>query len=178
MFRSLVKPDAVGRPGWIALGLVTGALFAGSVQAAAAQAAPAGQAEAPKASPFAFQGDGAVFLITVKPDKTADFEMVMGKVKEALAKSEKPERKQQAAGWKVFRAAEAPPNGVIYMLITDPVAKGTDYSLQARVEPLGFADAGGYTAIAARATGSTTFYRRAGFRPAGETLLVLEPGPE
>jgi GNAT superfamily N-acetyltransferase len=25
---------------------------------------------------------------------------------------------------------------------------------------------------------STTFYRRAGFRPAGETLLVLEPGAE
>jgi hypothetical protein len=111
------------------LGLVVGALFAGIVQGS--QAAPAAQAEAPKASPFAFPGDAAVFLITVKPDKTADFEMVMGKVKEALAKSEKPERKQQAAGWKVFRANEAPPNGVIYMLITDPVAKGTDYSLQA-----------------------------------------------
>ena len=131
MCRSFVRPAAVGR---MALGLVAGVLFAGTVQAAepalAVQAAPAAQAEAPKASPFAFPGDGAVFLITVKPDKTADFEMVMGKVKEALAKSEKPERKQQAAGWKVFRASEAPPNGVIYMLITDPVAKGTDYSLQ------------------------------------------------
>ena len=100
MFRSLVRP--VGRPGWIALGLVVGVFSAGPVQA---QAAPAAQAEAPK-SPFAFPGDGAVFLITVKPDRTADFEMVMGKVKEALAKSEKPERKQQAAGWKVFRAVE------------------------------------------------------------------------
>ena len=131
MFRSLVRPAAVGRPGWIALGLVGGVLLAGAVETApVAQAAPAAQAEAPKASPFAFPGDGAVFLITVKPDRTADFEMVMAKVKEALAKSEKPERKQQAAGWKVFRVSEAPPNGVIYMLITDPVAKGTDYSLQ------------------------------------------------
>jgi len=134
MGRSLVRPAGVGRPGWVALGLVAGALFAGPVlaaeQASAAQAAPAAQAEAPKTSPFAFPGDGAVFLITVKPDRTADFEMVMGKVKEALAKSEKPERKQQAAGWRVFRAVEAPPNGVIYMLITDPVVKGTDYSLQ------------------------------------------------
>ena len=33
----------------------------------------------------------------IKPDKTADFEAVIGKVKEALQKSDKPERKQQAA---------------------------------------------------------------------------------
>jgi len=162
MFRSLVRPEAVGRPGWVALGLVAGALFAGTVQAAAAeppQAAPAAQAEAPKASPFAFQGDGAVFLITVKPDKTGDFEMVMGKVKEALAKSEKPERKQQAAGWKVFKANEAPPNGVIYMLITDPVAKGTDYSLQ-QILTEGFGPTDGYNlakTLADSATGQQLF---------------------
>ena len=48
-----------------------------------------------------------LLLNFIKPDKTADFEMVMGKVKEALAKSEKPERKQQAAGWKVFKADRA-----------------------------------------------------------------------
>ena len=35
--------------------------------------------------------------IFIKPDKTADFETVMAKLKEALTKSEKPERKQQAA---------------------------------------------------------------------------------
>jgi hypothetical protein len=163
MCRSFERPAAVGRPGWMALGLVAGVLFAGTVQAAepalAAQAAPAAQAEAPKASPFAFPGDGAVFLITVKPDKTADFEMVMGKVKEALAKSEKPERKQQAAGWKVFRANEAPPNGVIYMLITDPVAKGTDYSLQTILTE-GFGPTEGYNfakALADSAVGQQLF---------------------
>ena len=134
MCRSFERPAAVGRPGWMALGLVAGVLLAGTVQAAepalAAQAAPAAQAEAPKASPFAFPGDGAVFLITVKPDKTGDFEMVMGKVKEALAKSEKPERKAQAAGWRVFKATEPGPNGaVIYVFIMDPVAKGSEYSV-------------------------------------------------
>jgi len=98
-------------------------------------------------------------LITVKPDKTADFEMVMGKVKEALAKSEKPERKQQAAGWKVFKANEAPPNGVIYMLITDPVAKGTDYSLQ-QILTEGFGPTDGYNlakTLADSATGQQLF---------------------
>jgi hypothetical protein len=97
-----------------------------------AQAAPAGQAEADKASPFMFAGDGALVLNYIKPDKTADFEMVVGKIKEALAMSEKPERKAQAAGWKIFKAAEPGPNGsVLYVWVIDPVAKGSEYSVSA-----------------------------------------------
>ena len=104
----------------IVFGLAVGVLSATTVFA---QAAPA-------ASPFVFPGDGGVILNFVKADKSADFEMVMGKVKEALAKSEKPERKAQAAGWKVFKAAEAGPNGaVIYVFVMDPVAKGAEYSV-------------------------------------------------
>ena len=77
----------------IVVGLAVGALSATTVFA---QAAAPAQPAAP--SPFVFPGDGGVILNFVKADKTADFEMVMGKVKEALAKSEKPERKAQAAG--------------------------------------------------------------------------------
>ena len=69
-----------------------------SAGAAFAQAAPAAQA-VPAKSPYVFASDGAAILNFVKADKVADFEMVMEKVREALAKSEKPERKQQAAGW-------------------------------------------------------------------------------
>jgi hypothetical protein len=77
-----------------------------------------------------FNTDGGVILNFVKADKTADFEMVMGKLKEALAKSEKPERKAQAAGWKYFKATEPGPNGaVIYVFVMDPVAKGAEYSV-------------------------------------------------
>src|SRR5712671_7429511 len=107
----------------IAVGLVVGMLVASTAQAqqAAAPAAP---------NPFVCPGDGGVILNFVKADKTADFEMVLGKVKEALAKSEKPERKGQATGWKVFKASEAGPNGsVIYVFVMDPVAKGADYSV-------------------------------------------------
>src|SRR5881394_4294093 len=109
----------------IALGLAAGVLSATAVFAQTPPAAAPAQPAAAAPSPFVFPGDAGVILNFVKADKTADFEMVLGKVKEALAKSEKPERKAQAAGWRVFRASEAPPNGVIYMLITDPVAKGT-----------------------------------------------------
>ena len=56
--------------------------------------------------------------------------MVLGKVKEALAKSEKPERKAQAASWKVFKASEPGPNSAaIYVFIMDPVAKGAEYKV-------------------------------------------------
>src|SRR4029077_5559381 len=118
----------------IVVGLAVGVLSATTVFAqAAAPAAPA----AP--NPFIFPGDGGVILNFVKADKTADFEMVLGKVKEALGKSDKPERKQQATGWKVFKASEPGPSGsVIYVVIMDPVVKGGDYSVgQILVEGFG-----------------------------------------
>lgn len=108
------------------VGLAVGMLSAATVLAQAP--APAQPAAAP--NPFVFPGDGGVILNFVKADKAADFEMVMGKLKEAFAKSEKPERKQQAAGWKYFKATEPGPNGaLIYVFIMDPVAKGSEYSV-------------------------------------------------
>lgn len=116
----------------IVVGLAVVTLSATTVfaQAAPAAAQPPAPPAAAAPSPFIFNGDGGVILNFVKADKTADFEMVMGKLKEALAKSEKPERKAQAAGWKYFKAAEPGPNGaVIYVFIMDPVAKGAEYSV-------------------------------------------------
>jgi hypothetical protein len=123
--------------GWMSLGLLAGTLSATVVyaqqppgqQPPAAQP-PAQQPPGQAANPFVFPGDGGVILNFVKADKTADFEMVMGKLKEALAKSEKPERKEQAAGWKLFKATEPGPGGAaIYVFIMDPVAKGAEYSV-------------------------------------------------
>jgi hypothetical protein len=95
----------------------------------AAQAAPA-PAQGQAAPGLAFGSDAGVIINYIKPDKTADFEEVVGKIKEALAKSENPVRKQQAAGWKVFKAVEPGPNGnVIYFFIVDPVVKDADYGM-------------------------------------------------
>lgn len=114
----------------IVLGLAVVTLSATSVFAQTPPAAAPAQPAAAAPNPFVFDGDGGVILNFVKADKTADFEMVLGKVKEALAKSEKPERKQQAAGWRVFKAAEPGPGGAaIYVFIMDPVAKGSEYSV-------------------------------------------------
>ena len=114
----------------IVFGLAVAVLSATTVFAQAAPAAAPAQPAATPPNPFIFNSDGGVILNFVKADKTADFEMVMGKLKEALAKSEKPERKAQAAGWKYFKATEPGPNGaVIYVFVMDPVAKGAEYSV-------------------------------------------------
>ena len=71
-----------------------------------------------------------MILNFIKPDKTADFEAVMAKLKEALQKSEKPERKQQAAGWKIFKSPDPAAGGnTLYVFIIDPSVKGADYSV-------------------------------------------------
>ena len=113
------------RPLLIAVGLMTAVLAANPAhaQAPAAAAAPASNARV-------FPNDAGMVLNFIKPDKTADFEMVMSKLKEGLAKSDKPERKQQAAGWKLYKGAEPGPNGtVIYVNFLSPALKGGDYTI-------------------------------------------------
>jgi hypothetical protein len=103
-------------------------LAAGSVQAQ--QATPPAQQAAAAPAARMFAQDGGLVLNFIKADKTADFEMVMGKLKEALNKSTKPERKQQAASWKVFKAAEPGAAGsVLYVFVVDPSVKGADYTV-------------------------------------------------
>ena len=66
----------------------------------------------------------------IKPDKAADFEAVMARVKEGLAKSEDPKRKQQALGWRVFKGVEPAAGGnIVYMWILDPPVKDADYTI-------------------------------------------------
>ena len=130
MVRSLVMPASMRPAGLIALGLVVGILSASAVpaQAAPAQQAPAAQAAPPTKRVFA--SDAGMVLNFIKPDKTADFEAVMVKLKEALMKSDKPERKQQAASWKVFKSPDAAGGGnVLYVFIIDPSVKDADYTV-------------------------------------------------
>ena len=129
MFGIAVAPVSRGRAGVIVVGLMIAMLSGSAAYAQQPAAQPAQQAQAQK-SPYVFAGDAAAILNFVKADKTADYEMVIGKLKEALAKSEKPERKQQAASWKIYKAAEGGPGGsAIYVSTMEPVVKGADYSV-------------------------------------------------
>ena len=96
--------------------------------AAPPQPAPAAPATPPP-NPFVFGSEAAMMTFIIKADKVADFEKVVARLHEALANSEKPERRQQAANWKIYKAAEPGPNGnVIYFNLLSPVLKGADYA--------------------------------------------------
>ena len=107
-------------------GMAVAAVMLVGVTAAQAQDAAA----QPAAPVLALEGDAAIVTILIKPDKTADFESVLNKLKESLAKSEKPERKQQAAGWRIFKGTQpGPQNSVVYLMRIDPVVKGQEYDI-------------------------------------------------
>lgn len=76
-----------------------------------------------------FTADVGMIINYIKPEKTGDFEMLVGRLKDALARSDRPERKAQAAGWRVLKMVEPMADGsVVYVFLFDPVVKDTDYS--------------------------------------------------
>jgi copper oxidase (laccase) domain-containing protein len=90
--------------------------------------APPKEAPAPQGT-RELAADAGLIFFPVKADKTADFEQIMAKLKEALSASEDPVRREQAAGWKVFKAIEpGPNNSTLYVFVIDPAVKGSDYA--------------------------------------------------
>jgi hypothetical protein len=79
---------------------------------------------------FTLEGQAALWTVAIKPDKTADFERVLARLRDALLKSDKPERRQQAQGWTVLRLMTPLPDGnVAYVHDVRPVVPGADYSV-------------------------------------------------
>lgn len=77
-----------------------------------------------------FDGDTALLTVAIKPDKTADFEAIMTKLRAALLKSPDPKRRQQADGWKVMRMGKPLADGnIAYVHIIHPVIAGADYTI-------------------------------------------------
>ena len=77
-----------------------------------------------------FGSNTGLVLNFIKPDKTADFEAVVAKLKDALVMSANPVRQQQAGSWRVYKASEPGTGGaVLYVYIVDPAVKDADYSV-------------------------------------------------
>jgi len=85
--------------------------------------------EAKPAPVMTLDSDAAVITILSKPDKTADFESVIAKYKEALEKSENATRKQQLAGMKFFKSPMAAQGNAMYIIYVDNVVKGEEYDI-------------------------------------------------
>lgn len=119
---------------------LAGVMLAGASVAAAQAPAPSQPAQpaqpdqptqpaAPEAPVLPLDGEAAIITVLIKPDKTADFDHVLGRLKEALQKSEKPERKQQADGWKIFKSTQQAQGNAVYIFVIDPVVKGQEYDI-------------------------------------------------
>ena len=147
--RKVQSRSAQGRRTILVATLVAGMMLASHTafaQAPASQPAPAAPAQPAPAQPgqpaqpaqqpaqaapgLTFDGDAGLILMQIKPDKTADFESAMAKLHEALMKTDKPERKQQAAGWKIYKSTDPGPGGnVLYVAVINPALKGADYTV-------------------------------------------------
>ena len=116
---------------WLAVASPGFALAAqAQTQDTSGSASAAQASQSPPAATRVFASDAGMVLNFIKPDRTADFEEIVGKLKEALANSDKPERKQQAASWTVFRALEPGANGsVLYVFHINPAVQGADYTV-------------------------------------------------
>ncbi len=86
-------------------------------------------AQEPAKLVMALDGDAAMVTILIKGDKTADFESVIAKYKEALAKSDNPKRKEQLAGMRFFKSPTAVQGNAMYIISVDPVVKGEEYDI-------------------------------------------------
>src|SRR5262245_7948166 len=96
------------RPFVISTGALALALLPALVSAQTPPAQPpaAGQAPAAGTPKLVFTSPAGALLVPIKPDQTAVFEEYAKKLKAGLAASTDATIKQQAAGMKIYKAAE------------------------------------------------------------------------
>src|SRR3954469_20689804 len=99
--------------------------------ATGAQGAAATPAAAPK---LAFTTPAGLLLVQIKPDQTAVFEEMMGKLKTGLAATQDATLKQQAAGLKVYKSTEPFAQNVLYVVTMDPTVPNSEYELFAMLQ--------------------------------------------
>jgi hypothetical protein len=115
----------------LALALAPAVLFA---QATAPAQPPAGQTPpaqpaAPAPPKLALTSPAGALLVPIKPDQTTVFEEFVAKLKAGLAKTSDPTLKQQAAGFKIYKAAEPFGPNALYVVTIEPVVPSADYEL-------------------------------------------------
>jgi hypothetical protein len=115
-------------------------------------------------TPRVFGTEAGMIFNAIRPDAVMDFEMVLGRLRQALEQSTDPARRQQAAGWKIFKAVEAGPgNSVLYVFVMDPAVKGAEYGV-AKI-----------LAEAFPAEAQELYRLYIGAFSGGQTMLSLEP---
>lgn len=105
-------------------------------QPPAGQQPPAGAEQAKPAEPpkVPFTTPAGALLVQIKPDQTAVFEEMVGKLKAGLTNTQDATLKQQAAGFKVYKATEPLQGNALYVIFIEPTVPSADYELFAMLQ--------------------------------------------
>ncbi len=131
MTRSMLTREIRCRPVWAVAALAAatglGALLALAIPAVTA----AGQPDADPPPPErVFDAPAGMILNYVQSGSTSDYERVIRRLGAALAETEDTDRREQAVGWRVYRAGEPGLNGsTLYVSMIDPTVEDADYSV-------------------------------------------------
>ena len=109
--------------------LVSGIVLAGLTLAGAGVASAQEPAKEPAKPVLTLEGEAAIVILLIKPDKTADFETVVAKYRDAFAKSDNPKRKEQLAGMTFLKSPTPVGGNTAYIFRADPVVKGEEYDI-------------------------------------------------
>ena len=74
-------------------------------------------------------GDAAIVTIFVRPEKAAEFDQLLARLKTSLAASSNPLRRSQAGGWQVFKSLDRVQGNIAYLIRIDPAIRGEEYDL-------------------------------------------------
>jgi hypothetical protein len=113
----------------LALALAPAAAFA---QQPPAQQPPAGGQQPPAQPPapkVPFTTPAGMLLVQIKPDKTAVFEEMAGKLRAGLASTTDETLKKQAAGLKIYKSTEPFGANALYVVLVDPAVASSEYDL-------------------------------------------------
>jgi hypothetical protein len=127
-FLPAVSRRAIVITGAAAVLMATTGMVLKAQDPAAPQTPAAPAAQAPP-DPLTFpSADPRVVFISLTPDAAQAFEAALGKAKEALVKSTKPEQKDQCAHWKVLKGGPQQDGTIPFLFILDKTVSGASYN--------------------------------------------------
>ncbi|GMV21559.1 MAG: hypothetical protein AMXMBFR57_15080 [Acidimicrobiia bacterium] len=76
---------------------------------------------------YLFTTAAGMLLFHVDPAKTAEFDVVVGRLIEAFKATKSQSRQLQAANWKIYKSAEKTPDSILYVFLFDPAIEKMSY---------------------------------------------------
>ncbi len=76
-----------------------------------------------------FTTPAGALLVQIKPDQTAVFEEMVGKLKAGLARTTDETLKQQASGFKAYKSSEPLGSNALYVVFIEPAVPNAEYEL-------------------------------------------------